>query len=86
MIIGSCPAVFRAAQMSAVRRSCQTIAGWIGWPVLRSQISTVSRWLVMPMAAMEAAVIPAFSMAARAVAATVDQRSAGSCSTQPGWG
>ncbi len=61
-------------------------AGWIGWPVLRSQISTVSRWLVMPMAAMEAALIPAFSMAARAVAATVDQRSAGSCSTQPGRG
>ena len=31
------------------RRSCQTIALWIGRPVLRSQTSVVSRWLVMPM-------------------------------------
>ena len=36
----------------AVRRSCQTIALWIGLPVSRSQTTVVSRWLVMPMAAM----------------------------------
>jgi hypothetical protein len=52
VIIASCPAAFSAAQVSAVRRSCQTMALWIGSPVLRSQISVVSRWLVMPMAAM----------------------------------
>ena len=36
----------------AVRRSCQTMALWIGSPVSRSQTTVVSRWLVMPMAAM----------------------------------
>ncbi len=60
--IGSSPASFSCWQRSAVRRSCQTMALWIGWPVSRSQISVVSRWLVMPMAAMSAAEIPAFSM------------------------
>jgi len=62
------------------------MALWIGWPVARSQIRVVSRWLVMPIAAMERVSIPAFSMAARAVPATVAQRSEGSCSTQPGAG
>ena len=36
-------------------------------PVARSQTSVVSRWLVMPMAAMSAAAIPAFSITARQV-------------------
>jgi hypothetical protein len=48
---------------------------------LRSQTSVVSRWLVMPMAAMPAA-SPA-AMAVRQVATVEDQMSAGSCSTQP---
>jgi len=52
-------------------------------PLWRSQTTVVSRWLVMPMAATSAPVIPAFSMAARQVAAVVDQRSFASCSTQP---
>ena len=38
-----------------MRRSCQTIARWIGSPVERSQTTTVSRWLVMPIAATSAA-------------------------------
>ena len=38
------------AQISAVLRSCQTMARWDGCPVRRSQATTVSRWLVMPMA------------------------------------
>ena len=44
-------AVARAAlrRASAVRRSCQTMALWIGLPVARSQTIAVSRWLVMPM-------------------------------------
>ena len=45
------PCAFRRAHSSAVRRSCQTIARWIGSPVARSQTTIVSRWLVMPMPA-----------------------------------
>ena len=37
-------------KVGAVRRSCQTIALWIGAPVARFQTSVVSRWLVMPSA------------------------------------
>ena len=48
----SWPAPRSAAQASAVRRSCQTMALWIGLPVARSQTTVVSRWLVMPMPAM----------------------------------
>ena len=40
---------------SAVRRSCQTMALWIGRPVARSQMTVVSRWLVMPSAAISLA-------------------------------
>ena len=50
---GSCGASPRALSWShaaAVRRSCQTMALQIGLPVLRSQTTVVSRWLVMPMA------------------------------------
>ena len=42
----------RATRSSrAPRRSCQTMARWRGAPVRRSHTTTVSRWLVMPMAA-----------------------------------
>ena len=50
MIVASCRHSSSPAQMSAVRRSCQTMALWIGLPVARSQMTAVSRWLVMPMA------------------------------------
>ncbi len=52
VIIGSWPWARSSAQRAAVRRSCQTMARAMGSPVLRSQTSVVSRWLVMPMAAM----------------------------------
>ncbi len=39
-----------AAQRAPVRRSCHTIARWIGRLVARSQTSVVSPWFVMPMA------------------------------------
>ena len=51
-MVGSWPARLRVRHASAVRRSCQTMARWIGLPVRRSQTTQVSRWLVMPMAAM----------------------------------
>ena len=40
--------------MSAVRRHCQTMALAMGRPVALSHRMVVSRWLVMPMAAMSA--------------------------------
>ncbi len=40
-----------SSQRGAVRRSCQTMAGWTGLRVPRSQTTVVSRWLVMPTAA-----------------------------------
>ena len=49
---GSRPSLFSCAQMSAVRRSCQTMARCTALPVARSQTTVVSRWLVMPIAAM----------------------------------
>ena len=82
----SWPARASAAQASCVRRSCQTIALWIGLPVARSQMIVVSRWLVMPIAATSSAVTSALAIAARAVATAVVQMPCGSCSTQPGAG
>ena len=83
---GSMPALRSAAQASAVRRSCQTMARWIGFPVFRFQTTIVSRWLVMPMAAMAAALTLAFRARPWQVATTLSQISSGSCSTQPGFG
>ena len=45
--------------LSAVRRSCHTIAGYTGRVVARSQTTVVSRWFVIPIAARSAARIPA---------------------------
>ena len=45
------PSAFSRSQNSAVRRSCQTIALCMGSPVSRSHTTVVSRWLVMPTAA-----------------------------------
>ena len=55
-----------AAQKSAVRRSCQTIARASGSPLARSQATTVSRWLVMPIAAIRSAPPAALDHRARA--------------------
>src|SRR3546814_2285626 len=52
---GSWPASTSARHWSAVRRSCQTIARVIGSPVRLFQATTVSRWLVMPIAAIRSA-------------------------------
>ena len=82
-IAGSWPSLLSFAQMSAVRRSCQTMARWIALPVARSHTTVVSRWLVMPIAAMSFAFRPAFSSASRQVITVEVQMSSGSCSTQP---
>ena len=55
---GSCPAAFSSAHIGAVRRSCQTMALPTGRPSARSHSSVVSRWLVMPMAAIRLASKP----------------------------
>ena len=81
----SCPASRSAAQKSAVRRSCQTSARASGSPVCRSQATTVSRWLAMPIAAIRSAP-PARSTMSRAQASVLSQISPASCSTQPGRG
>ena len=76
-----------ARQKSAVRRSCQTMARATGWPVARSQTTTVSRWLVTPMAARSRGSMPAAASACgddrRRPSARFPRRS---CSTQPGRG
>jgi len=48
-----------------------------------SHTQTVSRWLVIPIAAMSLAVTLAFFSASRQVARVEFQISSGSCSTQP---
>ena len=72
-----------SAQKAAVRRSCQTMAGAMGSPLARSQITVVSRWLVMPSAAMSAAATPACASAPRTQATVSVQMRWASCSTQP---
>lgn len=72
--------------MSEVRRHCHTIALYTGSPVFLFQRSVVSRWLVMPMAAICPADTPAMAMHSAATASWEDQISLGLCSTQPGWG
>ena len=61
------------------------VARWAR-PSRDSRPRSVSRWLVMPMAAIWPACRPAFASASRAVASCVLQISRGSCSTQPGCG
>ena len=79
-------ALASSAQRGAVRRSCQTMALWIGSPVARSHTTVVSRWLVMPQPARSAASTPAFSSAWRHTATVSAKMPAASCSTQPAWG
>ena len=75
-----------AAHRAAVRRSCQTIAGYTGRPVARSHTIVVSRWFVRPIADSSSARIPASASAVAAVSSTLSQSSSGSCSTHPGRG
>ena len=62
------------------------MALYTGSPVALSQTMVVSRWLVMPMAAMSAADAPTLPMASAATPNWVAQISLASCSTQPGLG
>ena len=73
-------------QNAAVRRSCHTMAGWMGLPVARSHTMTVSRWLVMPMAATSRGRAPALPRASTAQLIWLVRISMGSCSTQPACG
>ena len=72
--------------MSAVRRHCQTMALWMGRPVSLSHRMVVSRWLVMPMAAMSAGAAPDWAITSIITPYWEDQISMGSCSTQPAFG
>ena len=80
---GSRPWAFSCSHSGAVRRSCQTSARCSGSPVARSHSTVVSRWLVMPMAAI---FTPARATASRAQASWSAQIWRASCSTQPGCG
>ena len=62
------------------------MARWIGTPVARSHTTVVSRWFVMPMAAISVPSTRASDNAERTERSTVDQISSASCSTQPGCG
>ena len=60
---GASPRSSSSRQMSAVRRHCQTMALYTGRPVALSQRMVVSRWLVMPMAAIWETGMPLWAMA-----------------------
>ncbi len=72
--------------MAAVRRHCQTTASLMARPVARSQTTVVSRWFVMPMAAMSSGAVRVSASTWRAAASCDDQIASGSCETQPGCG
>ncbi len=73
-------------QSASVRVSCQLIALWTGAPLLRSQITVVSRWLAIPSAHRSAGERSALASATRTTESTFRRISSGSCSTQPGRG
>ena len=80
-----CPSASRA-QIPDVRVSCHTIALYTGFPVALSHTTTVSRWLVMPIARTSAG-SRSTSLATCAIAfRTLVQISMASCSTQPACG
>ncbi len=82
----SAPTWRSSSHCGAVRRSCQTIALWIGSPLWRSQTMVVSRWLVMPTAISSSSGTPLERSASRATSRWVLKISFASCSTQPGCG
>jgi hypothetical protein len=57
-----------------------------GLPLFLFHTTVVSRWLVMPMAAMRELSMPALAIASAATPACDDHISSGSCSTHPGCG
>ena len=62
------------------------MARWIGFPDALSQITTVSRWLVMPMAATSVMGRAALRMTSRSTSTEVSKIASASCSTQPSAG
>ncbi len=83
----SCPPSAENSSTSlSVRVSCHTKALCTASPVARSHTTVVSRWLVMPTAARSDAEIPAFSSPPAITSWVRAHTSAGSCSTQPGFG
>ena len=72
--------------MASVRVSCQTMALYTGSPVVLSHTSAVSRWFVMPTAAMSAALRSAFASAPATTSRVLFQISVALCSTQPARG
>ncbi len=83
---GRWPFSSSSTQRGAVRRSLHTMAGHSGSPLRLSQATTVSRWLVTPMAA---TACPRPTTSAPTMPSTVSmdpQISLGSCSTHPGRG
>ena len=85
-MVPSSPSRFNASQKSAVRRSCQTMAGATGVPLARSQSTVVSRWLVMPIAPMSLAARADLPIVSAATRRWLCHISMASCSTQPGLG
>src|SRR5258706_1600611 len=85
-ISASAPSCFSSLHKDEVRRSCQTMALWIGSPVCRSQTMVVSRWLVMPTPIRSVSERLSLRSTSRATSRWVLKRSIGSCSTQPGCG
>ena len=80
------PESLNPLQISAVRWSCHTMALASGLPDLLSHKTVVSRWFVIPIAAMSEAETPDSASAIRAVPIAASAISNGSCSTQPGCG
>src|SRR5690348_1315257 len=72
--------------MASVRVSCQTIALYTGSPVFLSQTSAVSRWLVMPTAAMSDGLRSALASTSAVTSRVLSQISLALCSTQPARG
>ena len=73
-------------QIASVRVSCQTIALYTGSPVARSHTSAVSRWLVMPTAAMSAGQVGLGQRSGGDLRWSLFQISIASCSTHPALG
>lgn len=77
----SSPSADQRSTMSSVCLESHITALCTGRPVLRSQIRQVSRWLVMPTAAMSDAAMPASATAPCIVPRTDSHSATGSSST-----
>ena len=80
----SYPAARQRFTMASVWLEIHTIASCTGTPVRRSQISTVSRWLVTPQATTSPGLAPAAASTSTTVPRCSCQSATGSSSTQPG--